>query len=186
MLEAVNLLISEYKELIEKVRALSRKYKHTLWQEELTGFTLNPITFGLKAAGWYEELKRGLDRLNRSKEIIGFGKNFGSGRNYAHIDPAVESFICRKLGLKAEPVSTQIIPRDRHAEYISNLAVIASGIERIATEIRHLQRTEIGEVEEPFTKGRKGQAPCRIKGIRLYAKTYAGSQDLSGVFRKRS
>jgi adenylosuccinate lyase len=116
------------------------------------------VTFGFKVANWYSEMKRGAARMERAREEISFGKLSGAVGTFAHNDPAIEADVMCALGLKPEPVSSQVIPRDRHAAFLQAIALVGAGIERIATEIRHLQRTEVLEVEEPFAKGQKGSS----------------------------
>jgi adenylosuccinate lyase len=116
------------------------------------------MVFGLKPALWFSEAGRNLERLRRAREAVGVGKISGAVGTFAHIDPDVEEEACRLLGLAAAPVSTQIVQRDRHAEFCSTLAIIAASLEKVATEIRSLQRTEILEAEEPFTEGQKGSS----------------------------
>ena len=122
------------------------------------GIHAEPTTFGLKLALWWKESERNLERLRRAKDNINCGKISGAVGTYSNIDPDVEEYVCKKLGLKVEPISTQIIQRDRHAEFLTTLAIIASSIEKFTTEIRHLQKTEVRELEEPFTKGQKGSS----------------------------
>src|SRR3970040_2860284 len=122
------------------------------------GIHAEPITFGLKMALWYEEMKRNLARMERAKEIISYGKLSGAVGTYANVPPFVEEYVCKKLGLKPAPVSTQIIQRDRHAEYLTTLSIIGATLEKISVEIRHLQRTEVLEAEEYFSKGQKGSS----------------------------
>jgi adenylosuccinate lyase len=136
-----------------------------------------PITFGIKVAGWYTEMTRALDRLKHARDVVRVGKLSGAMGTFAHLDPSVEAYVCRKLGLKTEPVATQVIPRDRHAEFLCELAVVAAGLERIATEIRHLQRTEVLEAEEPFTKGQKGSSAMPHK------RNPIASENLCGLAR---
>ena len=122
------------------------------------GVHAEPITFGLKVAHWYAEMKRNRARLSQARQEIAFGKISGAVGTFANIDPPVEAFVCTRLGLSPEPISTQVVPRDRHAVFFSTLALIGSSLERIATELRHLQRTEVLEVEEPFSPGQKGSS----------------------------
>jgi adenylosuccinate lyase len=122
------------------------------------GIHAEPITFGLKMALWYEEMKRNLTRMQRAKESIGYGKISGAVGTFAHVSPFVEEYVCKKLKLKPDPISTQIIQRDRHAEYFATLAIIASSLDKFAQEIRLLQRTEVREAEEFFSKGQKGSS----------------------------
>jgi adenylosuccinate lyase len=116
------------------------------------------MTFGLKLALWYAELQRDLDRLLRAKDVVSYGKLSGAVGTFAHLDPEIEARVCRALGLQPAPVSSQVIQRDRHAELLSTLAITAASLEKFALEIRGLQKTEIGEVEEPFGKGQKGSS----------------------------
>jgi adenylosuccinate lyase len=122
------------------------------------GIHAEPVTFGLKMALWYDEMRRNLRRMEAARETIAYGKISGAVGTFANIDPKVEEFVCAKAGLKPAPCSTQVIQRDRHAEFFSVLAIIASSIEKFAVEIRHLQRTEVLEAEEFFSKGQKGSS----------------------------
>jgi adenylosuccinate lyase len=122
------------------------------------GVHAEPTTFGLKAALWYCEAGRNLERLGRAKQAVRVGKVSGAVGTYAHIEPELEDEVCRTLGLEPEPVSTQVVQRDRHAEFLGTLAVVAASLEKIALEIRGLQRTEVLEAEEPFTEGQKGSS----------------------------
>src|SRR5438034_10463354 len=115
-------------------------------------------TFGLKLAVWFEEMRRNRERMRRAAEVMRVGKISGAVGTYAHLDPDVEARVCQRLGLEAARASTQTLQRDRHAEYLSVLAIIGSSLEKFATEIRHLQRTEVREVEEPFSAGQKGSS----------------------------
>lgn len=158
LVEATTLLQKELTNLTQTVAHLARRHKNTLMAGRTHGVHAEPITFGLKLAGWYSELKRDETRVQQAKEIISFGKISGAVGTYAHIDPKIEKYVCKKLHLKPEPVSTQIVPRDRHAQYLSFHALIASSLERFALEIRHLQRTELLEVEEPFRENQRGSS----------------------------
>ena len=115
-------------------------------------------TFGLKLAVWYDEMRRNRERMLRAAETVSFGKISGAVGTFAHLDPDVEARVCGRLGLKAAPASTQTLQRDRHAEYLSTIAIIGSSLDKYATELRHLQRTEVREVEEPFASGQKGSS----------------------------
>jgi adenylosuccinate lyase len=156
--EATDLLLTDLDALLGVLKRLAQTHKHTLMIGRTHGVHAEPITFGLKAAHWYAEMKRNHARLVQARQEIAFGKISGAVGTFANIDPAIEAFVCTRLGLDPEPVSTQIVPRDRHAVFFSTLALIGSSLERIATEIRHLQRTEVLEVEEPFTPGQKGSS----------------------------
>jgi adenylosuccinate lyase len=156
--EATNLLLTDLDALLSVLKRLAQTYKHTVMIGRTHGVHAEPITFGLKAAHWYAEMARNHTRLVQARQEIAFGKISGAVGTFANIDPEAEAFVCARLGLTPEPVSTQIVPRDRHAVFFSTLAVIGSSLERIATEVRHLQRTEVLEVEEPFTPGQKGSS----------------------------
>lgn len=133
-----------------------------------------PISFGLKMALWYEEMKRNRDRLVAARERIAVGQISGAMGNFVHLNPSVEEYVCEKLGLKPDPVSTQVIQRDRHAEYFSVLAIIGATIEKIGVEIRHLQRTEVYEAEEFFSKGQKGSSAMPHKRNPILSENVAG------------
>jgi adenylosuccinate lyase len=156
--EATDLLLGDIDALLKVLKRLAQEHTHTVMIGRTHGVHAEPITFGLKAAHWYAEMVRNRTRLSQARQEIAFGKISGAVGTFANIDPAVEAFVCVRLGLKPEPVSTQVVPRDRHAGFFSTLALIGSSLERIATEVRHLQRTEVFEVEEPFTPGQKGSS----------------------------
>jgi len=172
--QATNLLIKETKKLSVIICELANKYKMTPVMGRTHGVHAEPMTFGLKAASWYCEILRSLDRLNFALETVSYGKISGAVGTLAHLDPRVEEYVCQKMGLKAEPVSTQIVPRDRHSIYFSTLSHLGSALERIATEIRHLQRTEVLEVEEPFTKGQKGSSAMPHKRNPIISENICG------------
>lgn len=177
MAEAADLLLKGLALLRQTLAALARKHAATLMMGRSHGIHGEPITFGIKVAGWYCEMTRATERLKRARAMAAVGKLSGAMGTFAHLDPSVEAYVCRRLGLKPEPVATQVVPRDRHAEYLCELAVVAAGIERIATEIRHLQRTEVLEVEEPFTKGQKGSSAMPHK------RNPIASENLCGLAR---
>jgi len=141
------------------------------------GIHAEPVTFGIKMALWYDEMRRNLRRMEAARETIAYGKISGAVGTFANIDPQVEEYVCRKAGLKPAPVSTQIIQRDRHAEFFSALAIVASSIDKFAVEIRHLQRTEVLEAEEFFSKGQKGSSAMPHKRNPVL------SENLSGLAR---
>jgi adenylosuccinate lyase len=122
------------------------------------GVHAEPMTFGVKLALWHAEAERGRDRIARAREAVAVGKISGAVGMFAHLDPAIEVAVCRRLGLTPDPVSSQIVQRDRHAELLTSLALLAASLEKFALEIRGLQKTEIGEVEEPFARGQKGSS----------------------------
>ena len=156
--KATNLLIDGVHKLLEalKKRAIEHKFTPTIGRSH--GIHAEPVTFGLKLAGFYAEFSRARDRLIAAREDISTCKISGAVGTYAHIDPQVEDYVAERMGLKAETHSTQVIPRDRHAMYFATLGVVASSIERLAVEIRHLQRTELREAEEYFSPGQKGSS----------------------------
>jgi adenylosuccinate lyase len=156
--EAAKILIVDIKKLITSCAKKAREYKHTICVGRTHGIYAEPITFGLKLAFFYDELKRNLRRLEQAQEIISYGKISGAVGTYAHLDPHIEVYVCKKLNLKPATISTQIVPRDRHAQFITTLALIGSSLERFAQEIRHLQRSEVAEVLEPFIKTQKGSS----------------------------
>jgi adenylosuccinate lyase len=141
------------------------------------GVHAEPMTFGLKLALWYAELQRNLDRLLRAREVVAVGKISGAVGTFAHLDPAIEASVCARLGLEPAAVSSQVIQRDRHAELMAMLAVAAASLEKFALEIRGLQKTEIGEVEEPFGKGQKGSSAMPHK------RNPVGCEQITGLAR---
>ncbi|MBI5560122.1 MAG: adenylosuccinate lyase [Deltaproteobacteria bacterium] len=156
--EASDIIIKDIKELMRalKKRALEHRYTVTIGRSH--GVHAEPTTFGLKLALFFEEAKRNLARMERAKDAISCGKISGAVGTFANVEPSVERYALKRLGLKPEPVSTQIVQRDRHAEFFTTLAIVAASVEKIAVEIRHLQRTEVLEAEEPFTIGQKGSS----------------------------
>lgn len=155
---ASGILTEDLKKLLILLAGKARKYKDMVCIGRTHGVHAEPTTFGLKLALWYDETKRNLERLRLAGEEISVGKISGAVGTYSNIDPFVEEYVCRKLGLKPAKVSTQIIQRDIHAVFAARLAIIGSSLEKFATEIRHLQRTEVLEAEEPFGKGQKGSS----------------------------
>jgi adenylosuccinate lyase len=158
LVAAAELLLGGLERLRAALRTLALRHKDTLCVGRTHGIHAEPTTFGLKAALWFAEAGRNLERLRRAKEAVRVGKISGAVGNFAHVDPDVEEEVCRLLGLEPAPVSTQVVQRDRHAEFCSTLAIVAASLEKIATEIRSLQRTEILEAEEPFSEGQKGSS----------------------------
>jgi adenylosuccinate lyase len=155
---AADILLADLDELLAALKRRAMEHKHTLTVGRSHGIHAEPTTFGLKLAFAYAEFHRAKDRLLRAMEDIGTCAISGAVGTFAHLDPYVETYVAGKLGLRPEPVSTQIIPRDRHAMFFATLGVIASSLERLATEVRHLQRTEVGEAEEFFSAGQKGSS----------------------------
>src|SRR5687767_1371958 len=156
--DAADLLIAGQERLRAALRTLALRYRDTLTIARTHGVHAEPTTFGLKAAVWYVEAGRNLERLARARAVVAVGKLSGAVGNCAHVDPDLEEEVCRELGLGVEPVSTQIVQRDRHAEFCATLAVVAASLEEIALEIRGLQRTEVLEAQEPFGEGQKGSS----------------------------
>ncbi|MBI4707459.1 MAG: adenylosuccinate lyase [Candidatus Omnitrophica bacterium] len=153
-----NILVLKLEKLLKVLAKQARKYKDTVCIGRTHGVHAEPTTFGLKLALWYDELKRDLSRLKSAQQEVSVGKISGAVGTFANVDPDVENYICRKLGLKPAKISTQIISRDIYAFFLCQLAIIGTSLEKFATEIRHLQRTEVLEVEEPFGKGQKGSS----------------------------
>jgi len=162
---------------IDILRAQAVKYKDTVMMGRTHGVHAEPTTFGLKLALWYEEMKRNLERFRHAADGVQYGKISGAVGTYANIDPRVEEYVCRKLGLKPAPISTQTLQRDRHAEYMATLALVATSLDKFATEIRALQKSEFREVEEPFAKGQKGSSAMPHK------RNPIGCENISGLAR---
>ena len=156
--QSTEIIINDLKNLLKVLKIKAKKYKKTICLGRTHGIHAEPTTFGLKIASFFAEMERNLNRLKIALEDISICAISGAVGTYATINPAIENFVAKKLGLKSEKISTQIIPRDRHAYLFSVFAIIASSIERIAVEIRHLQRTEVREVEEFFSKTQKGSS----------------------------
>ena len=175
--EASDLIIADIRRLMEAIRKRAVEHKDTPMIGRSHGIHAEPVTFGIKLALWYDEMRRNLRRMEAAKETVSYGKISGAVGTFANIDPKVEEYVCEKAGLKPAPCSTQIIQRDRHAEFFSTLAIIASSIEKFAVEIRHLQRTEVLEVEEFFSKGQKGSSAMPHKRNPVL------SENLSGLAR---
>lgn len=182
---ALSYLIKQANDIIRKdlenfiaiLRKKAIEHKHTVMMGRTHGVHAEPTTFGLKLALWFEEMKRNLERFNEAAERVEFGKLSGAVGTYANIDPFVEEYVCGELGLSPSPLSTQTLQRDRHAEYISVLALIATSIEKFATEIRGLQRTEVREVEEYFREGQTGSSAMPHK------RNPIASENMSGMAR---
>ena len=155
---AADILVDDINRLLKALAKKAKVYKDTACIGRTHGVHAEPTTFGLKLALWYDEMKRNLSRLELAKEEIAVGKVSGAVGTFANIDPRVEGYICKKLGLKPAKISTQIIQRDIYAVFMARVAIVGSSLEKFATEIRHLQRTEVLEAEEPFGKGQKGSS----------------------------
>jgi adenylosuccinate lyase len=155
---ASEILISDLGKLLNLLARKAKKYKDMVCIGRTHGIHAEPTTLGLKLALWFDETKRNLERLLQAKEAVSVGKISGAVGTYANIEPQVEAYVCDKIGLKPAKISTQVIQRDVYAQYICTLAIIGASLEQFATEIRHLQRTEVREVEEPFAEGQKGSS----------------------------
>lgn len=156
--QANALIVQKLKEFTNTLRSQALRYRDTVMMGRTHGVHAEPTTFGLKLALYYAEMVRNLDRFAHASDNVQYGKLSGAVGTYANIDPRVEEMVCDRLGLKAAPISTQTLQRDRHAEYMATLALIGTSLDKIATEIRALQKTEIREVEEPFYAGQKGSS----------------------------
>jgi len=174
LVQAADELLADLDMLLKSIRLRAFEHKDTVCIGRSHGIHAEPITFGLKLASFYAEMERNRSRLQAARENIATGAISGAVGTFANIDPFVEEYVCEKMGLKPEPVSTQVIPRDRHAEYFSTLAIIASSMERIAVEIRHLQRTEVLEAEEQFTRGQKGSSAMPHKRNPILSENLTG------------
>jgi len=174
MQEACDILIDDMKQLLKILARKARLHKKTLMAGRTHSVHAEPTTFGLKIALYYDEVKRDLERLKHAREVISVGKISGAVGTYANIDPFVESFTCKKLGLRPAKVSNQVLQRDRHAEFLNAIAITGTSLEKFATEFRNLQHTEIGEVEEHFAKGQKGSSAMPHKKNPITCERIAG------------
>ncbi len=158
LMDAGDLLDDETQKLLDALRARALEHKHTLMMGRTHGVHAEPVTFGLKLALWWDEMRRNRRRLAQARESIAVGKISGPVGTHATAPPSIEARVCKRLGIASAPVSNQIIQRDRHAQFVTTLALVAASLEKFATEIRGLQRTEIREVEEPFNEGQTGSS----------------------------
>ncbi|SHF17225.1 Adenylosuccinate lyase [Seinonella peptonophila] len=175
--QANEILLKDIDHLIEVIREKAMEHKYTVMMGRTHGVHAEPTTFGMKMALWYMEMKRNRDRFVRAMDEVRVGKLSGAVGTYANIDPFVEQYVCEKLGLAAAPISTQTLQRDRHAEYMATLALIATSLDKFATEIRGLQKSETREVEEAFKKGQKGSSAMPHK------RNPIGCENISGLAR---
>ncbi|KGX90244.1 adenylosuccinate lyase [Pontibacillus halophilus JSM 076056 = DSM 19796] len=175
--QANDIIRKDLHAFVEVLKNKAIEHKHTVMMGRTHGVHAEPTTFGLKMALWYEEMKRNLERFEQAAQTIEFGKLSGAVGTYANIDPYVEQYVCKHLGLTPAPVSTQTLQRDRHAHYVSTLSLIATSIEKFAVEIRNLQKTETREVEEFFAKGQKGSSAMPHK------RNPIGSENMTGLSR---
>ncbi len=174
MRESLELLIRDVDKVMEKIRELAFKHRDTIMMGRTHGVHAEPTTFGLKMAVWYDEMRRNRERLMGARDRISVGKISGAVGTYSNIDPRVESLALKELSLKREPASTQVVHRDRHAEYLWAVAITASSLEKFATEIRHLQRTEVLEVQEPFSRGQRGSSAMPHKKNPIHSERICG------------
>ena len=172
--EASVILEQDIDDFLKVLRGQARKYKWTVMIGRTHGVHAEPITFGLKLALWYQEMERNLERFHKAVDDICVGQISGAVGTFAQISPKVEAYVCRKAGLKPALISNQIIQRDRHAYYFATLAIIASSLEKFAVEVRHLQRTEVQEAEEPFTQGQKGSSAMPHKRNPILSENVSG------------
>jgi adenylosuccinate lyase len=174
LVEAAERLLAGLDGLRDVLGRLAVRHRDTVMVGRTHGVHAEPTTFGLKVAGWFTEAGRNRERLVRARDAVRVGKISGAVGNFAHVDPEIEAEVCRALGLEPAPVSTQIVQRDRHAEFVTTCAIVGGSLERIATEIRGLQRTEILELEEPFTEGQKGSSAMPHKRNPVSCEQVAG------------
>ena len=177
MREACDLIVKDIAGLMAAVRLRAGEHRRTPMIGRTHGVHAEPMTLGLKLALWYAELQRGLDRMLSARNAVAVGKISGAVGTFAHLDPQIEERVCARLGLQPAPVSSQVIQRDRHAQLLTTLAIVGASLEKFALEIRGLQRTEIGEVEEPFAKGQKGSSAMPHK------RNPIGCEQITGLAR---
>lgn len=175
--QALDLILEELEGVLEALKALALRYKHTPAVARTHGVHAEPTSFGLRFLSFYAAFLRDKERLKRARETIGVAMLSGSVGNYAHLPPEVEAHVAERLGLRPEPISTQVVPRDRHAEVLAALAILGGNLERVAVELRHLQRTEVLEVQEPFAEGQTGSSSMPHK------KNPVGLENLTGMAR---
>ncbi|MEH1864997.1 MAG: adenylosuccinate lyase [Nostoc sp.] len=185
LVASLDLLLQRLEDLIQVIREKAREHRHTVMAGRSHGIHAEPITFGFKLAGWLAEVLRHQERLRILRQTIAVGKISGAVGTYANVEPRVEAIACQKLGLKPDTASTQVISRDRHADYVQQLALVAASIERFAVEIRNLQKTDVLEVEEFFSKGQKGSSAMphkrnpirseRLTGMARLVRSHAGA-----------
>ena len=183
MKQSAEILIADVKQVRKSIAKQARKHKFTVCIGRSHGIQAEPTTFGLKMALMHDEFGRALQRLERCREVASIGKLSGAVGTNAHLPPRVENYVCKKLGLKVAPLATQVVQRDNHAEFLNAIAVVGASIERWAVEFRHLQRTEVLEAEEPFTKGQKGSSAMPHKRNPI---TWERLSGLSRVLRGNS
>lgn len=175
--QANEILLKNIEDFIQILSEKAKEHKYTVMMGRTHGVHAEPTTFGLKLGLWYEEMKRNLNRFKNAMEEVAFGKISGAVGTYANIPPFIEEYVCEKLGIKPAPISTQTLQRDRHAEYMATIALIGTSLEKFATEIRGLQKSETREVEEFFSKGQKGSSAMPHK------RNPVGSENITGLAR---
>lgn len=175
--KAADIIIGDIERFLEVLKKRAFEHKDTVMIGRSHGIHAEPVTFGLKLAIWYDEMRRNLKRVQSARETISYGAISGAVGTFANIPPEVEEYVCRKAGLKPAPASSQVIQRDRYAEFFTALAIVAASMEKIATEVRHLQRTEVLEAEEYFSPGQKGSSAMPHK------RNPIGSENISGLAR---
>ncbi|MEH2379900.1 MAG: adenylosuccinate lyase [Nostoc sp.] len=185
LVASLDILLQRLEDLIQVIRQKAREHRHTVMAGRSHGIHAEPITFGFKLAGWLAEVLRHEERLRILRQTIAVGKISGAVGTYANVEPRIEAIACQKLGLKPDTASTQVISRDRHADYVQQLALVAASIERFAVEIRNLQKTDVLEVEEFFAKGQKGSSAMphkrnpirseRLTGMARLVRSHAGA-----------
>ncbi|MCK6553425.1 adenylosuccinate lyase [Candidatus Binatia bacterium] len=174
LVRAADLLVAGAEALRDVIGAQAQAHRGQVVIGRTHGIHAEPTTFGLKLAGWYTEMQRNVARLRAARETVRVGSLSGAVGTFAHLPPEVEAYVCEHLGLRPEPVATQVIPRDRHAEFFASLAVAAASVERYAVEIRHLQRTEVREAEEPFGSAQKGSSAMPHKRNPILSENVTG------------
>jgi adenylosuccinate lyase len=177
IVEAADALIGDWRDLSRAIESRAFEHKNTVMAGRTHGMHAEPTTFGLKLALWHAEAARAIERLQAARARLAVGKLSGPVGTFAHLDPEIEAEALKSLGLEPVPIASQVIQRDRHAEFVAAIALAATSIERFATEIRHLQRSEVGEVEEPFGRGQKGSSSMPHK------KNPVGCEQMSGLAR---
>ncbi len=180
---ACDILIDDVKKLMRILKGKARRHKKTLMIGRTHSVHAEPMTFGLKMALYYDEMSRNLERLKKAREIVSVGKISGAVGTYANIDPFVEAYTCKKMGLRCARISTQILQRDRHAEFLAAIAITGTSLEKFSTEFRNLQHTEIGEVEEYFSATQKGSSAMPHKRNPILCERIAG---LARILRANS
>ena len=174
MKKSAELIIDDLKKFREVLKRRAAEFKHTVCIGRTHGIHAEPMTFGLKLALWMNEVDRNIERVEHAKKIVSVGKLSGAVGTYSNINPKIEELVCKKLGITPSPLATQVIQRDRHAEYMTTLAIVASSFEKFATEIRNLQRTDIREAEEYFSPGQKGSSAMPHKRNPITCERIAG------------